>query len=231
MKKDIFLVDADNTLLDFHASSFLSLRAVFESFGVAWEERFAKTFTKLNDFLWEQLERKEIKREELIKIRFPIYLKDLGFSQIDAEVFNQRFLQFLSEKPVYIQDAEDFLKALNKLGRVYIVTNGTERIQKSRFDIVGLWQYANGVFISDTIGVDKPDRRYTDYVISHIDGFERARAVWIGDSLSADIKAANEAKIDSIWFNPEKKSLKNDEIVPTWTVDNFSEILSILERN
>lgn len=231
MKKDIFLVDADNTVLDFHASSFLAIRSAFETFSVTWEERFAKVFTRVNNSLWESLERKEITREELLKIRFPLYLKEVGISNIDGEEFNRLYLKFLAEKPVYINGAEEFLKKLNENGRVYIVTNGTARIQKSRFDIIGLWQYAKDVFISDTIGADKPDKRYTDYVLSHIEDFNRNRSVWIGDSLSADIKAANDGQIDSVWFNPERKELKNDKIRPTWVASNFAEIFAILGIN
>ena len=61
MKKyDIFLVDADNTVLDFHASSRAALKAAFESFGKAWTEEYAKKFSVFNDSLWERLERKEL---------------------------------------------------------------------------------------------------------------------------------------------------------------------------
>ena len=231
MKKDIFLVDADNTLLDFHGSSFLAIREAFEKFGVAWKEEFAATFTKLNDSLWEMLERKEITREKLIEIRFPLYLKELGYLEIDGEEFNKTYLHLLAVRPLYIDGAEEFLRALKRRGKVYIVTNGTERIQKSRFDILGLWQYADDVFVSSKIGWDKPDPRYTGYVLSHIDGFEIGRAVWIGDSLSADIKAANEANIESIWYNPENKRLKEDGVIPTRQAKNFEEILSILQIN
>ena len=72
MEKDIFLVDADNTLLDFHSSSFLAIKESLASFSIDWQEEYAKIFTRLNDSLWEMLERKEITREKLIKIRFPI---------------------------------------------------------------------------------------------------------------------------------------------------------------
>lgn len=59
MKKyDIFLVDADNTVLDFHASSRAALKAAFESFGKAWTEEYAKKFSVFNDSLWERLERR-----------------------------------------------------------------------------------------------------------------------------------------------------------------------------
>ena len=102
MKKDIFLVDADNTILDFHASSLLSLKKSFEKIGVEWREEYGTEFTRFNDYLWERLERKEITRDELLSIRFPQYLKILGIDTVDGEEFNRVFFHPLSLTRVYI---------------------------------------------------------------------------------------------------------------------------------
>ena len=59
--------------------------------------------------------------------------------------------------------------------------------------------------------------------------FQREKAVWIGDSLSADIKAANDAKIASVWFNPSKKSLSG-VVKPDYIAHNFQEVLNILRN-
>ncbi len=227
MKKDIFLVDADNTILDFHASSLLSLRKSFEKFGIEWQEEYGAEFTRFNDYLWERLERKEITRAQLLADRFPQYLAMLGIDTVDGEEFNRVFLHTLSVTPVYIEGAQEFLKKLKKHGRIFIVTNGTTSIQKSRFEICGLNELVDDVFVSETIGHNKPAKEYTDYVMTHIDGFSKDRAVWIGDSLSADIKAAKDANITSIWYNPDEKTAKEDE-KPDFYVDNFDKIFRIL---
>jgi 2-haloacid dehalogenase len=228
MKKDIFLVDADNTLLDFNASSFLAIEEALKSYGFAWEEKYKTIFLRLNDGLWERLERKELTREKLHEIRFPMYLKELGIEGIDGNEFNKKYLQYLAEKPVYIDGAEAFLKELKKNGRVFIVTNGTEWIQNSRFKILDFWALIDGAFISQAIGADKPDPIFTNYVLSHIEDFDKDRAVLIGDSLSADIKMANDAKIESIWYNPMKKPVSEKTALHNYTASNFEEILSIL---
>ncbi len=227
MKKQIFLVDADDTILDFHAASDNAVRAAFENFSVPWEDRFSTVFTTLNDGLWQALERKELTRAELIERRFPLYLKALDMQSVDGDEFNVKYLDHLATHPLYVAGAQDFLKKLNERGRVFIVTNGTERIQRSRFTISKLYELAEEVFVSDTIGADKPAPEYTRYVLDHIEGFQKEKAVWIGDSLSADIKAANEAGIDSIWYNPSKKPLKGG-ITPTHTVSSFEEIWQFL---
>ena len=230
MKKNIFLIDADDTILDFHTSSKQSLIQAFFDCNIPFRQEYLDIFAAFNASLWQRLERKEITREELMRTRFPLFLKLLNITSVSGEEFNQIFLKNLSTKPIYMDGAIEFLKSLNNLGDVYIVTNGTAWIQKSRFDIANLWEKAKDVFISDLIGFDKPAKEYTDYVISHISQFDNTRAVWIGDSLSADIKAAVDAQIDSIWFNPHQKELKG-ETKPTYQAKSFDEILNILVKN
>ena len=228
MKKQIFLVDADDTVLDFHGASEKALKYAFEQSGLAWQDEYLPKFRAFNAKLWEALERKELTRDELMDTRFCLFMQHIGLKQVDGNAFNRLFLDFLANNPIYMDGAEAFLKILKTMGRVYIVTNGTAWIQKRRFTIANLYTYADGVFVSQAVGVDKPDKRYTEYVMAHIDGFEKQKAVWIGDSLSADIKAANDAEITSIWFNPAKKQL-NGTAYPDYIVHNFHDVLKILQ--
>lgn len=228
MKKDIFLVDADGTLLDFEASSLAALKAAFRHFSIEWQEEFADRYFRFNDSLWEKLERKELTRERLHATRFPLFLELLGFTHISGEEFNEIYLQNLSTLPVYFEGAEAFLEKLNQAGRVYIVTNGTAWIQASRFSICGLPKYVKDVFVSEDAGADKPDPKYTAYVEARIPDFDGERAVWIGDSLSADIKAANDRGITAVWYNPKKKPQKAG-IHVDFSAENFAEILDFLQ--
>ena len=227
--KNIFLVDADDTILDFHGASAKAIRYAFSVFNIPWQDSFASVFKRVNDGLWERLERRELTREKLIEIRFPLYLKELGVEGVDGDKFNEIYLHYIATNPMYMEGAEEFLKKLGKIGRVFIVTNGTQKIQESRFAISGLNALAEDVFVSQAIGYDKPAKQYTEYVLSHIPNFKKENAVWIGDSLSADIKAANAANITSIWFNPSQKAL-NGQATPDFIVDNFEKIFDILQR-
>ena len=101
-------------------------------------------------------------------------------------------------------------------------------MQKSRFDIALLCNYAEEAFVSEKIGFDKPDKSYTDYVVSRIPDFDKSRAVWIGDSLTADIRAANAADIVSIWLNPGSKDA-DGKAFPDYEARSYTEILEILQ--
>ena len=227
--KNIFFVDADDTILDFHGASAIALKTAFVESGIAWQDCYLSEFKKINAGLWEALERKELTRKELMERRFHIFLQYMGMDNVDADAFNQIFLKHLSTHPIYIDGAQSFLTELRKLGRVYIVTNGTAWIQKSRFDISNLWSYAEDVFVSDLIGFDKPAPEYTQYVINHIPNFSVENAVWIGDSISADIKAANDANITSIWYNRHKK-VAEGKVLPDYAFDDFEQILAFLQK-
>ena len=128
---------------------------------------------------------------------------------------------------MFMDGGEAFLHKLPNFGRVYIVTNGSYVIQQSRFRIVEMQKYAEKIFISPEVGADKPSPVYTQFVLENIPNFDKKRAVWIGDSLSADIKAACQAGIDSIWYNPKNKPPKG-EFAPTFTANSFEEIEKIL---
>lgn len=227
--KTIFLVDADDTILDFHGVAREALRATFDTFEIVWKDEYAKQFSEFNAGLWAALERKELTRKALMDSRFCWFFEHIGLGEVDGKAFNQSFLNYIANNPRYIDGAQNFLKVLNNMGRVYIVTNGTLWIQELRFAHSKLLDYAKEAFISDKIGFDKPAKEYTDYVISHIENFDANQAVWIGDSLSADIKAANEADITSVWFNPNEKPLIGKE-TPDKITKNFEEIIDYLKN-
>ena len=70
--KNIFLVDADDTILDFHGASAIALKTAFIESGMAWKEEYLTEFKRINGGLWEALERKELTRAELMDRRFHI---------------------------------------------------------------------------------------------------------------------------------------------------------------
>ena len=227
--KNIFLVDVDDTILDFHGVSADAFRAACLENGVAWSEELQRQYWVFNVSLWEALERKKLTREELMRERFVRFFQKLGLHDADGYAVNRSYIAYISNHPRYLPGAEDFLRKLSQAGRIFFVTNGTEDIQKSRFDIVGLWEKAENTFISQRIGYDKPAKAYTAYVFSHIPDFRREQAVWIGDSLSADMRAAWEAEVTGIWFNPQGKA-NTSGVQPDYEASSFEEILEILGK-
>ena len=70
--------------------------------------------------------------------------------------------------------------------------------------------YKRQAFISEEAGASKPSAAYFDYVFSHIDGITRDNCLLVGDSLSSDIRGANNAGIPCCWYNPKKAARPGD---------------------
>jgi len=68
---------------------------------------------------------------------------------------------------------------------------------KSGFD-----RWFRGAFISEEAGASKPSRAYFDYVRAQLPELTAENCLVIGDSLSSDIKGANNAGLPCCWFNP-----------------------------
>lgn len=89
--------------------------------------------------------------------------------------------------------------------------------------------YFSQVFISEQLGTQKPEADFFEKIAEQIDGFSKAKALMIGDSLTADIAGGNAASIDTVWYNPEQKV--NDSLAqPTYTISTYSDLLALLNK-
>ena len=225
MKKyTIALFDADETLFDFSKSESAAFCEALASFGVEADEDMVVTYKKINDSLWKKLEQGEIARERLVYQRFEMFFDTYGISA-DAKIMAERYLSALAEKTYLIDGAKELISSLDGKVKKYIVTNGVERVQRSRYANSELYGCFDGIFISEAIGANKPDPRFFEYVAAHIDGFRKENALIIGDSLSSDILGGINFGIDTCWFSPKGGS---GELSPTYTVKKLDEIMPIL---
>ena len=197
--KDIFLLDVDDTLLDFHRAEREQVIATLKEHGIAADERTADLFHVINDSLWKKLERGETTRARLVVERFEILLDQLG-KKGDAQSLSQSFFEGMPRRAYACKGAAEFLRTLGARGRVYAVTNGAKTLQRQRIASAGLASFFTDVFISDEIGFNKPSAGYVGYVIGHIPDFVRERAVYVGDSLTSDMVCAQAMNVAFILF-------------------------------
>lgn len=183
--RDIFLLDMDDTLLDFARAEREGIYCTFRKTGIPVSEAAAIRFHEINDSLWKALERGEIKREEIVYKRFEILFAELGIGY-DARAAAEYYYEALASVCFPFAGMEEFLKELKARGRIYIVTNGSAYIQRRHLTDGGILTYTDGVFISEETGFYKPSQAYCDYVSAHIPAYEKDRAVYLGDSLTAD---------------------------------------------
>ena len=62
-----------------------------------------------------------------------------------------------------------------------------------------------------------------------IEGFSKEETLMIGDSLTADIQGGNNARIDTIWYNPHHLE-NHTQAQPTYEVHSYQDLLDCLDK-
>ena len=228
-KYSTVLFDADNTLLDFDKDENCALRKTLELYGVPVTEENIKAYVKINQGMWKALERGEITKPELKRTRFRKFFDAIGF-ETDADVFevNEKYLSLLGEGGNTLEGAVELCRELKEKGYdLYIVTNGVANTQKNRLTKSGLLPYFTEIFVSETVGHQKPKKEYFDYVLSHINEKDIDKIILVGDSLTSDIKGANQSGITCIWLNLRGQELP-EEYRPNYVIDDIRDVRKIL---
>ena len=83
-------------------------------------------------------------------------------------------------------------------------------VQRSRLAGSAIAPYITGAFISEEARASKPSAAYFDYVFSRIDGITRENCLLVGDSLSSDIRGANNYGLPCCWYNPKEAAQPED---------------------
>ncbi|MBR6207838.1 MAG: YjjG family noncanonical pyrimidine nucleotidase [Oscillospiraceae bacterium] len=200
------LWDLDGTLLNFKASERAAIRACFAFFGLGeCTDRMIADYSAINLRWWEALERGEYSREEILVGRYREFLTLYGLDPGLAEAFTREYEHRLPDTIAFEPGALETVKALR--GRVgqYAVTNGTKNVQRPKLRRSGLDDLLDGVFISEEIGAEKPSLRFFEKVLEALGDVSPGELLIVGDSLTSDIRGGNNARIPTVWYNPEGK--------------------------
>ena len=228
MRYRFLLFDADNTLFDFSESERIAFSETLCDCGISETPDMLPAYSRGNIACWEEFESGLITKEELLVKRFALFAARFC-PEKDPAKLNDVYTGHLGEVGVLLPGALEMVKRLKEAGaRVYIVTNGLEKVQRGRFAGCELMEYVDGVFISECLGANKPDRLFFERAAAQIEGFDKSRAVVIGDSPTGDIRGANNFGVDCVWYNPEGRPAPQDMKIDK-TVANFDEMESFLK--
>lgn len=216
------LMDVDGTLLDFSAAEQQAITETFEKFDIPTDEETIARFSAINAELWAKLEKGEIKKDKLVVRRFAQLLEALD-KQGDAIKMNNEYLTRLSGAATAYPGAAEALAELAEFCTLAVVTNGNAKVQLNRLEKSGLARYFDEVFVSEKLGVTKPNPKFFDLALKQLGIKNRGRVLVVGDSLTADIKGAAAAKLDSCWYNPEGAE-NTAGVLPTHTVRSYTEL-------
>jgi|LSQX01.1.fsa_nt_gb 2-haloacid dehalogenase len=216
--------DADRTILDFDKSEETALGFAFSKFGHEFNNEILTAYRVINHKMWTELEKGNLNSAQVAHNRF---VKLFGLFRIeeDVEKFNDEYINQLSKTGFLIDGAKQVCEKLCKYAKLYIATNGTEKVQLSRLNNSGLEQYFENVFISERIGYAKPMREYFEYIFSSIEGFSKDLALMVGDSLQSDIAGAKVAGIDTCWFDRDNTGADGEA---TYRITKLEALLDIV---
>lgn len=234
MKYEYILFDADNTLFDFNEAQRLAFFEMLRFCGIEPREEYLRSYHAINDSWWKRLERAEVKHNQLGTGRFADFLEMNGLSG-DIVLMNSIYRKQLGMHGIMLPGAYEAVESLYGRCQMYIITNGMADTQHSRFDSSPLRFMINDIFISQEIGAEKPDVRYFEYVLTAIaksfPAMEKSRCLVVGDSLTSDIKGANNIGIDSCLFDPAHiySPSPDNPSAPDHVIHSLAELMDIAE--
>ncbi|MCH1965146.1 YjjG family noncanonical pyrimidine nucleotidase [Paraclostridium sordellii] len=229
MKQYKYLIfDLDDTLLDFQDNERNSLKVIFEKYNIPFEEKSINEYKAINRSFWSQIEQGTINKEEALNKRFEEFFALYGYN-VQGEVIEKEYQNCLNKGHKTIPKAMETLMDLRIRGyKIFAGTNGVGKTQNQRLKDSKLIDFFDDVFISEEMGVEKPNSKFFEIIFNKYDFMKKEETLMIGDSLASDIKGANNFGIDSMWFNSLNKEC--GEIKPTYEIHELSEVLEVLNK-
>ena len=227
----VILWDVDGTLLDFGAAEKVAIRQCFAShnMGECTDEMLGR-YIVINRKYWEALERGELTKPEVLVGRFREFFEIEGLPVEHAESFNEEYQVRLGDTVVFCDNAFELVQKYKGQIKQYAVTNGTKVAQDRKLKNSKLDTLFDDIFISDVLGVEKPNKAFFDKVFETIGTYARDEVLRVGDSLTSDIKGGNNAGILTCWYNPKKLEHTKDVNVD-FVITNLWEIEQILQKS
>lgn len=223
--------DIDGTLLNFKAAEKAAIQSLFQEYGLGeCPEEMLQRYSGINKAYWERLERGEITKPEVLIGRFRDFFKAEGLDDAIASEFNDKYQLRLGDTIVYCDDSFKIVESLRGRVKQYAVSNGTIAAQSKKLRLSGLGGLMDGIFLSEQLGVEKPNVEFFNKVFRAIDPVERSQVMIVGDSLTSDIRGGNNAGIITCWYNPES-AVAAKEYRVDYEISDLHEIYQIVIRN
>jgi len=197
MKYRVLLSDVDDTLFDFAAGERNALLALLNRFSLPADEETQSLYVSINEAHWKKLERGETTQDILRVERFRDFLLALHL-QRDPLAMSEFYVQALSRQQILLPGAVELCRAVSPHMPIYLITNGLSAVQRGRITGCAIQPYLSGFYVSEETGHAKPHPHMLQAAIAQAGVSNPRQAVFLGDSVTADIGAAQAAGVDSI---------------------------------
>lgn len=225
---EFLFLDLDDTILDFHKAERLAIAKTFREFGLEPTDAVLNRYHEINKLHWQRLERGEITRDQVLVGRFQMLFDELG-KHADPAQIARSYEHNLSIGHYYLPGAREAVDALQGHYRLFLASNGTASVQHSRLTSAGLYPCFEQVFVSQDLGFNKPAKEFFDACAARIPGYNAAKAMMVGDSLTSDILGGIRAGMQTCWVNPTHNQAP-ENIRPDYEIESLSQLPALLRK-
>lgn len=159
------LFDLDGTLFSFDECETIALQSSFKVYGKCLQKEELSKYKEINSGLWRKYEQGLLSRDEVLNNRFKIFLNEIEVD-ISPLQFNELYLYFLSGNFSLEYGALEVLLNLKEKYKLYVITNGVEMVQMKKMNGANLIRFFEDIFISESIGYNKPNITFFDYYLN-----------------------------------------------------------------
>jgi putative hydrolase of the HAD superfamily len=227
--KHIFF-DLDHTIWDFDKNAQETLHELYiihklADLGLPSAELFIETYTRNNHKLWAQYHVGAITKDYLREARFKTTFLELGMQpELIPDGFEDEYVKLCPTKTNLFPDAHEVLTYLRSKYILHLISNGFKESTEIKIAGSNISHYFDQIIISETVGVNKPDKAIFDHALS-LARAVKDESIMIGDSIEADIRGALNFGMDAVYFNPMQ--LPKPEDVPV-QINSLKELIALL---
>ena len=203
------LFDADGTLFDYDRAERAALEQALAQIGVALDPGHLATYRRINQALWQGVEKGEVTPGVVKVRRFELLLEAIRVAH-SPTALSARYLECLANCSELVEDAAAVLGALHSKYRIAILTNGLTVVQRGRLGRSVIRHHVSDIIISEEIGAAKPAKEFFDTAFARLGNPSKHEVLMIGDGWVSDIQGAVEYGIDACWYNPGRKPRPNN---------------------
>ncbi|MEO8362042.1 MAG: YjjG family noncanonical pyrimidine nucleotidase [Vicinamibacteria bacterium] len=202
------LFDLDHTLFDTARTERHSLGVIAKTIPMPLGVRALSIYKTVNDHVWSEYRAGRITSKQLRVLRFHLWLKGLERDPQSAPTLARLYLKEFSSHGHLITGASAALRTIARTDvKLGVVTNGIDKVQRSRLRASGLTSHFPVIVTSEGAGFTKPDPRIMEVALKRL-RVTADEALYVGDDPQIDGLAANRAGVRFAWFNPSGQKVK-----------------------
>lgn len=220
--------DLDHTLWDTDRNAEESLSEIFEELnlsqkGVPDFYTFHIQYKQHNERLWGLYSDNKVGKDAVRLHRFVHTLQDFDIhDDAIANSLADAFVMRTPHKQYLIPGTIELLEALHTKFSLNIITNGFKEAQHVKMNSSGLIKYFDTVFVSEEVGIHKPDPKIFHHAMQHSGAKKMEDCMMIGDTFQTDVYGALNAGMTAVHFAPHGKEKHN---APVITIRSLMELL------